>query len=46
MSNKEIETIVDQINNDTIAMFVANITAEVQLKDGSISKKYEFEEIS
>ena len=46
MSNKEIETIVDQINNDTIAMFVANITTEVQLKDGSISKKYEFEEIS
>lgn len=46
MSNKEIETIVDQINNDAIAMFVANITTEVQLKDGSISKKYEFEEIS
>lgn len=38
-----IESIVDQIENDSICQFSAGITTTVLMADGKVEKKYNFE---
>lgn len=38
-----IESIVDQIENDSICQFSADITTTVLMADGKVEKKYSFE---
>lgn len=42
LSEDEIDCIVDQIENDSICMFEADITTTVLMVDGEVKKKYKF----
>lgn len=46
LTDEEIESIADQLENDSITMFNANIDTTIQLSTGSIAKEYSFEDMS
>lgn len=46
LTDGEIESIADQLENDSITMFNANIDTTIQLSTGCIAKEYSFEDMS